>query len=1030
MTRQTQPDSTADRLEQAARQILTGQLPVPVRARWQPLRAGLMNVFLFEDERFPFADGRLLLRGTNGTGKSRVLAMTLPLLLDGSFKATRVEPDRDHNRQVSWNILMDEQESATGYSWLEFGRRADEASDNNGSQASPDQYLTIGCGMRAKRGQSITPWFFITACRVDESLALKSTDGVPLTQRQLTEQLGNRGQAYDASQKNDYRRAVDEHLFRLGERYDALIELLLQLRQPKLAEKLDIVGLEATLREALPPLQESLLNDAAEAFLELDQYRTSLESDRNALQHIQTFLRPYRDHIRRGVKRSLKQLTSANSRYETAQRELRKLTEEQEQETARVAQLESRQAQLKIDIRAGQAAIAQLQRSPEIQDAQRIDELVEYAKQLERKVVECTQDLARADQELAHVEGQQKSVTAEASHQQALVMQGSELCRAAAAPEALQNQHQELIATCLTRESIDQFAARKKKILHRVETYIKSARHLVLRNQELQAAKARLSEIVVSLVRLEHTWQARTDALAAAGRHCQTSREELWTAISAWHGRAADVRSHLPSIESWAEQFDAWTAETADADPSPRILDQAKSKSIAELIVQQEQLRHATNQQRSDLELLRDEFARLEAGEPIRPPVRAHRTSADESDQDQSMPFWWLVDFQPDVPEAERGNWEAALHDAGVLDARVTADGRLIGLDESAASIQLASWDQQPLEESRQLARVLKLSTDLPGPRLPGRTAPSFPADRSAYAQTLTRLLAVIGVGHEAGETWVASDGRWRNGPLHGKLTKPHAQYLGEEARARWRHTRLSQLADELSRLETEISQRDEQIRRLDTAQARIDTLVDEFPSSQPLIDATIARDAAQKQTDEAFVHLEAERSQEARQRELYGSLTHRRDDEAADFGLSAWADRAEELSHRLGQYVSQLDTLAARVDALCAALSHQREVDSQIQRGRLHAQSCRKRFEAAQSEYGQAVETARVLRESVGKNVEQMLAGAESERRAQEQREDDAEQLSHAITGVKTRLAVAASNLAQRRRVARVRPAAARGYR
>src|SRR5690606_20739997 len=101
----------------------------------------------------------------NGTGKSRVLAMTLPLLLDGSFKATRVEPDRDHNRHVAWNILGDEQESATGYSWLEFGRLANNPTSQNGDAASPEHFLTIGCGMRAKRGQPIKAWFFITERR-------------------------------------------------------------------------------------------------------------------------------------------------------------------------------------------------------------------------------------------------------------------------------------------------------------------------------------------------------------------------------------------------------------------------------------------------------------------------------------------------------------------------------------------------------------------------------------------------------------------------------------------------------------------------------------------------------------------------------------------------------------------------------------------------------------------------------------------------------------------------------------------------
>lgn len=1015
MTNKSEPAIPTDRFEHAARQILKGELPVPVRERWQPLRAGLMNVFLFEDERFPFSDGRLLLRGTNGTGKSRVLAMTLPLLLDGSFKATRVEPDRDHNRQVSWNILMDEQESATGYSWLEFGRLAADVSGENGSEVSPERYLTIGCGMRAKRGHSLTPWFFITAQRIDASLALKSPDGIPLTQRQLAEELGTRGQVYDASQKNDYRRAVDEHLFRLGERYDALIELLLQLRQPKLAEKLDIDGLEATLREALPPLQESLLNDAADAFLELDQYRTSLELDRKALQHIQKFLKPYRDHVRRGVKRSLKQLTTANSNYETAQRELRKLTEEKKQGIAQLQQLEVQQGQLKIEIHAGRAAVAELQGRPEIQDARRIDELAESAKKLGKKVEEYTHEVTQTENELASIEAQQKSASEETNRQQDLMIQQSNRCRITAAPEALQNQHQEQVVTCLTPESIDQFPSRKVKVLRSVETYASSAQHLATRNKELQVASTKLSEIKSSVERLEHTWQNKMDGLSAAQKHRQTTREELWTAIMAWHGRAAILRAHLPSIETFSGHFDAWSAEKAETDPSSRILDGAKSKSTAELIVKQEELRHKTAQDQAQIELLREECGRLESGEPIRPPIRAHRTSFDEADLDQGVPFWSMVDFHAAVPEVERGNWEAALHDAGLLDAIVMPDGRLVGMDGSSSLAQLARTDMQPLEESHQLARVLKLCADFNPMRPRGSADAHLSAERSAYGETLSHLLAVVGAGYDAGDTWIAPDGRWRNGPLYGKLTKEHAQYIGEKARARWRQIRLREVADEIERLETEMSQLNECVQLLDTTKAQIETVVAEFPSSQPLIESTFAQNSARKEADEASAHLDAERDTEARQREVCESLKRNRDDEAADFGLSAWVDRADELIRRLEAYSSQLQTLDARVDVFSATLNRQREVESQIQGGRQRALSFRKRLDDARSELGQAEEKVRVLRESIGKDVEQMLKTLESERSAQTQRENDAEKLSGAITDAKTTLAVTDSKIDQR---------------
>src|SRR5438552_6049190 len=55
----------------------------------------------------------------------------------------------------------------------------------------------------------------------------------------------------------DYRRAVDEHLFGLGpHRYEALVNLLVQLRQPQLSKKPDEKLLSRALTEALPPLRD------------------------------------------------------------------------------------------------------------------------------------------------------------------------------------------------------------------------------------------------------------------------------------------------------------------------------------------------------------------------------------------------------------------------------------------------------------------------------------------------------------------------------------------------------------------------------------------------------------------------------------------------------------------------------------------------------------------------------------------------------------------------------------------------------
>src|SRR5690625_2984343 len=81
-------------------------LPRPTSDRWQPLRLGLVDLFYYDDEQFWFHDGRLLLRGNNGTGKSKVLALTLPFLLDGSIAARRVEPDAEPKKRMESNRLL------------------------------------------------------------------------------------------------------------------------------------------------------------------------------------------------------------------------------------------------------------------------------------------------------------------------------------------------------------------------------------------------------------------------------------------------------------------------------------------------------------------------------------------------------------------------------------------------------------------------------------------------------------------------------------------------------------------------------------------------------------------------------------------------------------------------------------------------------------------------------------------------------------------------------------------------------------
>jgi uncharacterized protein (TIGR02680 family) len=352
-------------------------LPTPSSERWKPLRAGLVDMFYYDQEEFWFHDGRLLLRGNNGTGKSKVLALTLPFLLDGDLAPHRVEPDGDRQKRMEWNLLLGGKHPSPerlGYTWLEFGRRGADGIE---------EFRTLGCGLKAVAGRGIARhWFFVTSQRPGAELQLLPDSRVPLTREKLREQIGQHGFVYDRAA--DYRRAVDEHLFGLGpHRYEALVNLLVQLRQPQLSKKPDEKLLSRALTEALPPLSPGLVTTVAEAFRGLDEERDALHSLAEAQEAATDFLGHYRRYAKVAAKRKAAGPRLTQSRYEQLGRDL---TAAEEAFAAAHQQLDEAQRELtqleeqRTELEARQKA---LEADPAMRDAERLKQLREDAERKE-----------------------------------------------------------------------------------------------------------------------------------------------------------------------------------------------------------------------------------------------------------------------------------------------------------------------------------------------------------------------------------------------------------------------------------------------------------------------------------------------------------------------------------------------------------------------------------------------------------------------------------------------------------------------
>jgi hypothetical protein len=224
-----------------------------IQDRFRPTRAGVINVWDYVDEEFAFADGRLALRGHNGSGKTKALEVLFPFVLDGVADSRRLDPFSGENRTMKSNLLYRGQESEYGYVWMEFAR------------ADPPETVTLIIGMRAHRNRDgIRSSFFVTGQRLGVGFGLLSADSRPLTERQLRAVL-EPGAWYRTA--TEYRDAVDARLFGLGrERYAQLLDLLLALRRPLLAKDLDPAKVSDTLTSGLSPVADELVQQAARDF--------------------------------------------------------------------------------------------------------------------------------------------------------------------------------------------------------------------------------------------------------------------------------------------------------------------------------------------------------------------------------------------------------------------------------------------------------------------------------------------------------------------------------------------------------------------------------------------------------------------------------------------------------------------------------------------------------------------------------------------------------------------------------------------
>lgn len=239
--------------------------------RWKMNRIGFVNFWLYDEEDFEFADGKLLLRGQNGSGKSITTQSFIPFVLDGDRTPSRLDPFGSSDRRMEYYFIGEEgKDESTGYLYLEF------------KKADSEEYRTIGIGQRAKRGKPMDFWGFVIldGRRIGTDMKLYKEVGsnrIPYDRREMKAVLGE-GNFFTDSQ-SEYKKHVNQYIFgfRKADQYEQFIRLLVKVRAPKLSKEFKPTKVYEILNDSLQTLTDEDLRAMVDAMEKMDEIQDSLE---------------------------------------------------------------------------------------------------------------------------------------------------------------------------------------------------------------------------------------------------------------------------------------------------------------------------------------------------------------------------------------------------------------------------------------------------------------------------------------------------------------------------------------------------------------------------------------------------------------------------------------------------------------------------------------------------------------------------------------------------------------------------------
>jgi len=726
------------------------------RDRWQPLRAGLLNVWQYEDETFQFENGRLVLYGPNGSGKTMALELLFPYLLDANATPARLSTAGGNDRGGLWSRVSgyEDVNGQVGYLWAEFARD---------TEPEPE-YFTCGTRLEVRRSGGRQAWF-TTNSRVGGDLSLLDSQRVPLTLQALRERIGGAGGKVWGDDVAGYKAAVRTTLYPgfSADRYQALIDGLLAVRKQSITDGLTDRRLNELLTDGLPALDTHELDQVARGFEQLDSRRDTIEELEAAVKAAESLDRRVKIYARGAVRSAAALVSAAQTQHENVTRE--RNANQQTLSDAAEAITDAKGKAEKAEDREGELTGR----------AEAIRASAQYKNIDELGAREQTASRSKTEAERAAEQAKRFAESAKGAEERAGT---DEKAAAEAAARATETARE--IAVQARRASLD---VTPDEDLTRIAAAYQN---------EIEIKQEAVSEVRTKLGAVAMATQRRADAeaeqhradegLKEGERKLRVATEELTRSGQRW---VSDVGSWTDGLTEMAMNPTDLATATADIrlDMFRGVADSALQRALLTITRALDEIARRHGEivaAKSELEV---ERASLEAGGttliPSAPPWR------DRDPHRQGAPLWQLVDVSSD--DVDLAGLEASLHAAGVLDLFIPVEA-----EPSVTGDTTARRAEHTVGPS--LARVLRVDPE---------AVAEVGVDPDRVTAVL-RSVAFTGTGTDA--LTVRDDGTFAYGPIMGTNPSNQARYIGATARERARMARILELTDEIATLSRQLS--------------------------------------------------------------------------------------------------------------------------------------------------------------------------------------------------------------------------------